>query len=139
MQKLMALLGAWLLMLGSVEAQEVWMASNSVPNFSRQELIALIEGRTRQSFDSSTATLVVYLENREVTRRFIEEFLQLNYFRTLYQLREQVNSGRASPLLDVPGKDDAYIAVFALEEAMTYSDDPIQQLAKIGLNIVGMR
>ena len=139
MQKLMALLGAWLLMLGSVEAQEVWMASNSVPNFSRQELVALIEGRTRQSFDSSTATLVVYLENREVTRRFIEEFLQLNYFRTLYQLREQVNSGRASPLLDVPGKDDAYIAVFALEEAMTYSDDPIQQLAKIGLNIVDMR
>ena len=139
MQKLMALLGAWLFMLGSVEAQEVWIASNSVPNFSRQELIALIEGRTRQSFDSSTATLVVYLENREVTRRFIEEFLQLNYFRTLYQLREQVNSGRASPLLDVPGKDDAYIAVFALEEAMTYSDDPIQQLAKIGLNIVDMR
>ena len=82
---------------------------------------------------------MVYLENREVTRRFIEEFLQLNYFRTLYQLREQVNSGRASPLLDVPGKDDAYIAVFALEEAMTYSDDPIQQLAKIGLNIVEMR
>ena len=139
MQKLMALLGAWLLMLGSVEAQEVWMASNSVPNFSRQELVALIEGRTRQSFDSGTATLVVYLENQEVTRRFIEEFLQLNYFRTLYQLREQINSGRASPLLDVPGKDDAYIAVFALEEAMTYSDDPIQQLAKIGLNIVGMR
>ena len=139
MQKLMALLGTWLFMLGSVEAQEVWMASNSVPNFSRQELVALIEGRTRQSFDSGTATLVVYLENQEVTRRFIEEFLQLNYFRTLYQLREQINSGRASPLLDVPGKDDAYIAVFALEEAMTYSDDPIQQLAKIGLNIVDMR
>ena len=139
MQKLMALLGAWLFMLGSVEAQEVWIASNSVPNFSRQELIALIEGRTRQSFDSSTATLVVYLENREVTRRFIEEFLQLNYFRTLYQLREQVNSGRASPLLDVPGKDDAYIAVFALKQAMTYSDDPIQQLAEIGLKIVEMR
>jgi hypothetical protein len=139
MQKLMALLGAWLLMLGSVEAQEVWMASNSVPNFSRQELIALIEGRTRQSFDSGTATLVVYLENQEVTRRFIEEFLQLNYFRTLYQLREQVNSGRASPLLDVPEKDDAYIAVFALEQAMTYSDDPIQQLAEIGLKIVEMR
>ena len=91
----MALLGAWLLMLGSVEAQEVWMASNSVPNFSRQELVALIEGRTRQSFDSGAATLVVYLENQEVTRRFIEEFLQLNYFRTLYQLREQINSGRA--------------------------------------------
>ena len=139
MQKLMALLGAWLFMLGSVEAQEVWIASNSVPNFSRQELIALIEGRTRQSFDSSTATLVVYLENREVTRRFIEEFLQLNYFRTLYQLREQVNSGRASPLLDVPEKDDAYIAVFALEQAMTYSDDPVQQLAEIGLKIVEMR
>ena len=139
MQKLMALLGIWLFLLGSTEAQEIWMASNSVPNFSRQELIALVEGRTRQSFDSNAATLVVYLENQEVTRRFIEEFLQLNYFRTLYQLREQVNSGRASPLLDVPGKDDAYIAVFALEEAMTYSDDPIQQLAKIGLNIVEMR
>ena len=139
MQKLMTLLGIWLFLLGSTEAQEIWMASNSVPNFSRQELIALVEGRTRQSFDSNAATLVVYLENQEVTRRFIEEFLQLNYFRTLYQLREQVNSGRASPLLDVPGKDDAYIAVFALEEAMTYSDDPIQQLAKIGLNIVEMR
>ena len=139
MQKLMALLGIWLFLLGSTEAQEIWIASNSVPNFSRQELIALVEGRTRQSFDSNAATLVVYLENQEVTRRFIEEFLQLNYFRTLYQLREQVNSGRASPLLDVPGKDDAYIAVFALEEAMTYSDDPIQQLAKIGLNIVEMR
>ncbi len=139
MQKLMVLLGVWLLMLGSVEAQEVWMASNSVPNFSRQELVALIEGRTRQSFDSSTATLVVYLENQEVTRRFIEEFLKLNYFRTLYQLREQINSGRASPLLDVPEKDDAYIAVFALEQAMTYSDDPVQQLAEIGLKIVEMR
>ena len=139
MQKLMALLGAWLLLLGSVEAQEVWMASNSVPNFSRQELIALVEGRTRQSFDSNAATLVVYLENQEVTRRFIEEFLELSYFRTLYQLREQINSGRASPLLDVPEKDDADSAVFALEEAMTYSDDPIQQLAEIGLKIVEMR
>lgn len=139
MQKLMALLGIWLFLLDSTEAQEIWMASNSVPNFSRQELIALVEGRTRQSFDSNAATLVVYLENQEVTRRFIEEFLELNYFRTLYQLREQINSGRASPLLDVPEKDDAYIAVFALEEAMTYSDDPIQQLAKIGLNIVEMR
>ena len=139
MQKLMALLGIWLFLLGSIEAQEIWMASNSVPNFSRQELIALVEGRTRQSFDSNAATLVVYLENQEVTRRFIEEFLELNYFRTLYQLREQINSGRASPLLDVPEKDDAYIAVFALEEAMTYSDDPIQQLAEVGLKIVEMR
>ena len=139
MQKLMALLGIWLFLLGSTEAQEIWIASNSVPSFSRQELIALVEGRTRQSFDSNAATLVVYLENQEVTRRFIEEFLDLSYFRTLYQLREQINSGRASPLLDVPEKDDAYIAVFALEEAMTYSDDPIQQLAKIGLNIVEMR
>ena len=82
--------------------------------FSRQELVALVEGRTRQSLQV-VRPLLVYLENQEVTRRFIEEFLQLNYFRTLYQLREQVNSGRASPLLDVPGKDDAYIAVFALE------------------------
>lgn len=139
MQKLMALLGIWLFLLGSTEAQEIWIASNSVPNFSRQELIALVEGRTRQSFDSNAATLVVYLENQEVTRRFIEEFLELNYFRTLYQLREQINSGRASPLLDVPEKDDAYIAVFALEEAMTYSDDPIQQLAEVGLKIVEMR
>lgn len=139
MQKLMGLLGIWLFLLGSTEAQEIWMASNSVPNFSRQELIALVEGRTRQSFDSNAATLVVYLENQEVTRRFIEEFLELNYFRTLYQLREQINSGRASPLLDVPEKDDAYIAVFALEEAMTYSDDPIQQLAEVGLKIVEMR
>tara|TARA_B100001093_G_scaffold510471_1_gene576426 strand:- start:1024 stop:1443 length:420 start_codon:yes stop_codon:yes gene_type:complete len=139
MQKLMALLGIWLFLLGSTEAQEIWMASNSVPNFSRQELIALVEGRTRQSFDSNAATLVVYLENQEVTRRFIEEFLELSYFRTLYQLREQINSGRASPLLDVPEKDDAYIAVFALEEAMTYSDDPIQQLAEVGLKIVEMR
>ena len=139
MQKLMALLGLWLFLLGSTEAQEIWMASNSVPNFSRQELIALVEGRTRQSFDSNAATLVVYLENQEVTRRFIEEFLELSYFRTLYQLREQINSGRASPLLDVPEKDDAYIAVFALEEAMTYSDDPIQQLAEVGLKIVEMR
>ena len=139
MQKLMALLGIWLFLLDSTEAQEIWMASNSVPNFSRQELIALVEGRTRQSFDSNAATLVVYLENQEVTRRFIEEFLELNYFRTLYQLREQINSGRASPLLDVPEKDDAYIAVFALEEAMTYSDDPIQQLAEVGLKIVEMR
>ena len=139
MQKLMALLGIWLFLLGSTEAQEIWMASNSVPNFSRQELIALVEGRTRQSFDSNAATLVVYLENQEVTRRFIEEFLELNYFRTLYQLREQINSGRASPLLDVPEKDDAYIAVFALEEAMTYSDDPIQQLAEVGLKMVEMR
>ena len=139
MQKLMALLGIWLFLLGSTEAQEIWMASNSVPNFSRQELIALVEGRTRQSFDSNAATLVVYLENQEVTRRFIEEFLELSYFRTLYQLREQINSGRASPLLDVPEKDDAYIAVFALEEAMTYSDDPIQQLVEIGLKIVEMR
>ena len=139
MQKLMALLGIWLFLLGSTEAQEIWIASNSVPNFSRQELIALVEGRTRQSFNSNAATLVVYLENQEVTRRFIEEFLELNYFRTLYQLREQINSGRASPLLDVPEKDDAYIAVFALEEAMTYSDDPIQQLAEIGLQIVEMR
>ena len=139
MQKLMALLGIWLFLLGSTEAQEIWIASNSVPNFSRQELIALVEGRTRQSFNSNAATLVVYLENQEVTRRFIEEFLELNYFRTLYQLREQINSGRASPLLDVPEKDDAYIAVFALEEAMTYSDDPIQQLAEIGLKIVEMR
>ncbi len=139
MQKLMALLGIWLFLLGSTEAQEIWIASNSVPNFSRQELIALVEGRTRQSFDSNAATLVVYLENQEVTRRFIEEFLELSYFRTLYQLREQINSGRASPLLDVPEKDDAYIAVFALEEAMTYSDDPIQQLAEVGLKIVEMR
>jgi hypothetical protein len=139
MQKLMFLLGAWLLLLGSAEAREVWMTSTSIQNFSRQELVALVEGRTRQSFESDAATLVVYLENQEVTRRFIEEFLQLNYFRTLYQLREQVNSGRASPLLDVPGKDDAYIAVFALEEAMTYSDDPITQLVEIGLNIVEMR
>ena len=139
MQKLMALLGIWLFLLGSTEAQEIWMASNSVPNFSRQELIALVEGRTRQSFDSNAAILVVYLENQEVTRRFIEEFLELSYFRTLYQLREQINSGRASPLLDVPEKDDAYIAVFALEEAMTYSDDPIQQLAEVGLKIVEMR
>ena len=139
MQKLMALLGIWLFLPGSTEAQEIWMASNSVPNFSRQELIALVEGRTRQSFDSNGATLVVYLENQEVTRRFIEEFLELNYFRTLYRLREQINSGRASPLLDVPEKDDAYIAVFALEEAMTYSDDPIQQLAEVGLKIVEMR
>ena len=139
MQKLMALLGIWLFLLGSTEAQEIWMASNSVPNFSRQELIALVEGRTRQSFDSNAATLVVYLENQEVTRRFIEEFLELSYFRTLYQLREQINSGRASPLLDVPEKDDAYIAVFALEEAMTYSDDPIQQLVEVGLKIVEMR
>ena len=139
MQKLMALLGIWLFLLGSTEAQEIWMASNSVPNFSRQELIALVEGRTRQSFDSNAATLVVYLENQEVTRRFIEEFLELSYFRTLYRLREQINSGRASPLLDVPEKDDAYIAVFALEEAMTYSDDPIQQLAEVGLKIVEMR
>ena len=139
MQKLMALLGIWLFLLGSTEAQEIWIASNSVPNFSRQELIALLEGRTRQSFDSNAATLVVYLENQEVTRRFIEEFLELSYFRTLYQLREQINSGRASPLLDVPEKDDAYIAVFALEEAMTYSDDPIQQLAEVGLKIVEMR
>ena len=139
MQKLMALLGIWLFLLGSTEAQEIWIASNSVPNFSRQELIALVEGRTRQSFDSNAATLVVYLENQEVTRRFIEEFLELNYFRTLYQLREQINSGRASPLLDVPEKDDAYIAVFALEEAMTYSDDPIQQLVEVGLKIVEMR
>ena len=139
MQKLMILLGIWLFLLGSTEAQEIWMASNSVPNFSRQELIALVEGRTRQSFDSNAATLVVYLENQEVTRRFIEEFLELSYFRTLYQLREQINSGRASPLLDVPEKDDAYIAVFALEEAMTYSDDPIQQLAEVGLKIVEMR
>ena len=139
MQKLMALLGIWLFLLGSTEAQEIWMASNAVPNFSRQELIALVEGRTRQSFDSNAATLVVYLENQEVTRRFIEEFLELSYFRTLYQLREQINSGRASPLLDVPEKDDAYIAVFALEEAMTYSDDPIQQLAEVGLKIVEMR
>ena len=139
MQKLMALLGIWFFLLGSTEAQEIWMASNSVPNFSRQELIALVEGRTRQSFDSNAATLVVYLENQEVTRRFIEEFLELSYFRTLYQLREQINSGRASPLLDVPEKDDAYIAVFALEEAMTYSDDPIQQLAEVGLKIVEMR
>ena len=139
MQKLMALLGIWLFLLGSTEAQEIWIASNSVPNFSRQELIALVEGRTRQSFNSNAATLVVYLENQEVTRRFIEEFLELNYFRTLYQLREQINSGRASPLLDVPEKDDAYIAVFALEEAMTYSDDPIQQLAEVGLKIVEMR
>ncbi|HCV86237.1 MAG TPA: hypothetical protein DGB85_06555 [Deltaproteobacteria bacterium] len=139
MQKLMALLGIWLFLLDSTEAQEIWMASNSVPNFSRQELIALVEGRTRQSFDSNAATLVVYLENQEVTRRFIEEFLELNYFRTLYQLREQINSGRASPLLDVPEKDDAYIAVFALEEAMTYSDDPIQQLAEVGLKMVEMR
>ena len=135
----MALLGIWLFLLDSTEAQEIWMASNSVPNFSRQELIALVEGRTRQSFDSNAATLVVYLENQEVTRRFIEEFLELNYFRTLYQLREQINSGRASPLLDVPEKDDAYIAVFALEEAMTYSDDPIQQLAEVGLKMVEMR
>ena len=126
-------------MLGPLGAKEVWMASNSIQDFSRQELVALVEGRTRQSFESDAATLVVYLENREVTRRFIEEFLELNYFRTLYQLREQINSGRASPLLDVPEKDDAYIAVFALEEAMTYSDDPIQQLAKIGLNIVEVR
>jgi hypothetical protein len=139
MQKLMFLLGAWLLLLGSAEAREVWMTSTSIQNFSRQEVVALVEGRTRQSFESDAATLVVYLENQEVTRRFIEEFLQLNYFRTLYQLREQVNSGRASPLLDVPGKDDAYIAVFALEEAMTYSDDPITQLVEIGLNIVEMR
>ncbi len=139
MQKLMALLGIWLFLLGSTEAQEIWMASNSVPNFSRQELIALVEGRTRQSFDSNAATLVVYLENQEVTRRFIEEFLELSYFRTLYRLREQINSGRASPLLDVPEKDDAYIAVFALEEAMTYSDDPIQKLAEVGLKIVEMR
>ena len=139
MKKLLILLGIWLLLLGPLGAKEVWMASNSIQDFSRQELVALVEGRTRQSFSSGAATLVVYLENQEVTRRFIEEFLQLNYFRTLYQLREQVNSGRASPLLDVPGKDDAYIAVFALEEAMTYSDDPIQQLAKIGLNIVDMR
>ena len=139
MQKLMALLGIWLFLLGSTEAQEIWMASDSVPNFSRQELIALVEGRTRQSFDSNAATLVVYLENQEVTRRFIEEFLELSYFRTLYQLREQINSGRASPLLDVPEKDDAYIAVFALEEAMTYSDDSIQQLAEVGLKIVEMR
>ena len=139
MKKLLILLGIWLLLLVPLGAKEVWMASNSIQDFSRQELVALVEGRTRQSFESDAATLVVYLENREVTRRFIEEFLQLNYFRTLYQLREQVNSGRASPLLDVPGKDDAYIAVFALEEAMTYSDDPIQQLAKIGLNIVEMR
>ena len=139
MQKLMALLGIWLFLLSSTEAQEIWIASNSVPNFSRQELIALVEGRTRQSFDSNAATLVVYLENQEVTRRFIEEFLELSYFRTLYQLREQINSGRASPLLDVPEKDDAYIAVFALEEAMTYSDDPIQQLAEVGLKIVEMR
>ena len=139
MQKLMALLGIWLFLLGSTEAQEIWIASNSVPNFSRQELIALVEGRTRQSFDSNAATLVVYLENQEVTRRFIEEFLELSYFRTLYQLREQINSGRASPLLDVPEKDDAYIAVFALEEAMTYSDDSIQQLAEVGLKIVEMR
>ena len=139
MQKLMALLGIWLFLLGSTEAQEIWMASDSVPNFSRQELIALVEGRTRQSFDSNAATLVVYLENQEVTRRFIEEFLELSYFRTLYQLQEQINSGRASPLLDVPEKDDAYIAVFALEEAMTYSDDPIQQLAEVGLKIVEMR
>ena len=139
MKKLLILLGIWLLLLGSAGAKEVWVASNSIQDFSRQELVALIEGRTRQSFDSSTATLVVYLENREVTRRFIEEFLQLNYFRTLYQLREQINSGRASPLLDVPEKDDAYIAVFALEQAMTYSDDPIQQLAEIGLKIVEMR
>ena len=139
MKKLLILLGIWLLLLGPLGAKEVWMASNSIQDFSRQELVALVEGRTRQSFESDAATLVVYLENREVTRRFIEEFLQLNYFRTLYQLREQVNSGRASPLLDVPGKDDAYIAVFALEEAMTYRDDPIQQLAKIGLNIVEMR
>mgnify|MGYP001284607210 FL=1 len=139
MQKLMALLGIWLFLLDSTEAQEIWMASNSVPNFSRQELIALVEGRTRQSFDSNAATLVVYLENQKVTRRFIEEFLELNYFRTLYQLREQINSGRASPLLDVPEKDDAYIAVFALEEAMTYSDDPIQQLAEVGLKMVEIR
>ena len=139
MQKLIILLGSWLFLLGSTEAQEVWLASNSVPNFSRQELIALVEGRTRQSFDSNAATLVVYLENQEVTRRFIEEFLELSYFRTLYQLLEQINSGRASPLLDVPEKDDAYIAVFALEEAMTYSDDPIQQLAEVGLKIVEMR
>ena len=115
------------------------MASNSVLNFSRQELVALVEGRTQQSFESNAATLVVYLENQEVTRRFIEEFLELSYFRTLYQLREQINSGRASPLLDVPEKDDAYIAVFALEEAMTYSDDPVQQLAEVGLKIVEMR
>ena len=139
MKKLLILLGIWLPLLGSAGAKEVWVASNSIQDFSRQELVALVEGRTRQSFESDAATLVVYLENREVTRRFIEEFLQLNYFRTLYQLREQINSGRASPLLYVPGKDDAYIAVFALEEAMTYSDDPIQQLAKIGLNIVEMR
>ena len=139
MKKLLILLGIWLLSLDSTGAKEVWVASNSIQDFSRQELVALVEGRTRQSFESDAATLVVYLENREVTRRFIEEFLQLNYFRTLYQLRAQVNSGRASPLLDVPRKDDAYIAVFALEEAMTYSDDPIQQLAKIGLNIVDMR
>ena len=139
MKKLLILLGIWLLLLGPLGAKEVWMASNSIQDFSRQELVALVEGRTRQSFESDAATLVVYLENREVTRRFIEEFLELNYFRTLYQLREQINSGRASPLLDVPEKDDAYIAVFALEEAMTYSDDPIQQLVKIGLKIVEMR
>ena len=139
MKKLLVLLGIWLLLLGSAGAKEVWVASNSIQDFSRQELVALVEGRTRQSFASGVATLVVYRENQEVTRRFIEEFLQLNYFRTLYQLREQVNSGRASPLLDVPEKDDAYIAVFALEQAMTYSDDPIQQLEEIGLKIVEMR
>ena len=139
MKKLLILLGIWLLLLGPLGAKEVWMASNSIQDFSHQELVALVEGRTRQSFESDAAILVVYLENREVTRRFIEEFLQLNYFRALYQLRERVNSGRASPLLDVPGKDDAYIAVFALEEAMTYSDDPIQQLAEVGLKIVEMR
>ena len=83
MKKLLILLGIWLLLPGSAGAKEVWVAPNSIQDFSRQELVALVEGRTRQSFASDAATLVVYLENREVTRRFIEEFLQLNYFRTL--------------------------------------------------------
>ena len=67
MKKLLILLGSWLLLLGSAGAKEVWVASNSIQDFSRQELVALVEGRTRQSFASGAATLVVYLENQEVT------------------------------------------------------------------------
>ena len=129
----------WFVLWGSAAAKEVWVASSTLSEYSKQELLGVIEGRVRQSFDNSAITLVVYLENEEVTRRFIEEFLELNYFRTLYQLNEQVNSGRASPLLDVPGKDDAYVAVFALNNSLTYSDDTLQQLEAIGLRVVEMR
>jgi hypothetical protein len=139
MRKFWTALLLWLLTVTTTQAKEIWLASAGLSEYSRSDLLALLEGRISQGRGSESVTLVVYLDNQEITRRFIEDYLELNYFRTLVRMREQVNSGRASALLDVPGKDDAYVAVFTLDNSMTYSDDSLEQLRAIGLSVVDVQ